>query len=357
MTSWQLPVTDAQNLPRRCEGLPPLSGTFVAGPEDFIVEEIPAYLPCGEGEHLFVHLRKQELTTQEALRRLARALKVREKNIGYAGLKDRHATTTQWLSLPGLQPALVQGLELPGLDILEARLHRNKLRVGHLRGNRFTVRVREVSPDALEVITPHLERLRRWGLPNFFGPQRFGRQGANHEEGRRLLLSPQSKEKRKRWQQKFLLSSYQAALFNDLLAHRMAEGLLDTVLQGDYLKKHETGGEFLCENPSEDQQRADEGTLSPTGVLPGHKVSLAQGLSGEWEEALLEREGLELSAFRPFGRDAQGTRRFLRVPLAIETPGLDKDVLSLSFSLPAGSYATVLLAELGLSTLPTQRAL
>ena len=143
---------------------PGTGGTIKQTPEDFRVEEVPRYLPCGEGEHLYLEVEKRGLTTFEAVTRLAGALGVPERQVGYAGLKDARATTRQWISLAGAAPGEAAALEIEGLRILSAGLHRNKLRLGHLAGNRFRIRARGVRPGALEHARDSLHVLQSLGV-------------------------------------------------------------------------------------------------------------------------------------------------------------------------------------------------
>ena len=141
---------------------------FTSSPETFLVEEIPAYEPVGTGPHTFLWIEKQGLNTVEAIKRLARALNVPERDAGYAGMKDRHATTRQWVSVPAVDPAVALATELLGLRVLEARRHGNKLRIGHLRGNRFEVVLTELGDDG-SALTERLLVLGRDGLSNTYG--------------------------------------------------------------------------------------------------------------------------------------------------------------------------------------------
>ncbi|WP_432822691.1 tRNA pseudouridine(13) synthase TruD, partial [Trichloromonas sp.] len=126
--------------------VPGTGGTIKESPEDFLVEEIPLYPPCGEGEHLYLLVEKEGVSTHDMLHRLAKALKVKEREIGYAGLKDAKARTRQTVSITGVKPEQVKALEFEDIRILDARFHGNKLRLGHLAGNRFTIRLRRVAP-------------------------------------------------------------------------------------------------------------------------------------------------------------------------------------------------------------------
>ncbi|MFO0627613.1 MAG: tRNA pseudouridine(13) synthase TruD [Polyangiales bacterium] len=165
--------------------MPGIGGVLRATVDDFCVDEIPAYEPSGQGEHTYARIEKRGLTTPAAVEALARALGVNPRDVGHAGLKDRHATTTQWLSLPRTDPARVLALALPGIRVLAAARHGNKLRTGHLKGNRFTLRVTGLDDldEALRRTAPIADVLTREGVPNYYGEQRFGRDGDNFARG------------------------------------------------------------------------------------------------------------------------------------------------------------------------------
>ena len=167
--------------------LPGIGGHIKGRPEDFRVEEIPRYRPGGVGEHTYFEIEKVGLSTFEAVRRVARALGVRPRDVGYAGLKDAQAITRQTLSVHGAPPGQVLALNLPRIEVLWAERHTNKLRVGHLRGNRFAIRVRGVGREALEPCRAVLGVLARRGVPNYFGEQRFGMRGNSHLLGRAIV--------------------------------------------------------------------------------------------------------------------------------------------------------------------------
>jgi hypothetical protein len=163
---------------------------FVSSPETFIVEEIPAYLPVGDGEHTYLWIEKRNLTTLEAVGKLARVLGVEARDIGYAGMKDRRATTRQWLSLSGVDPARAQEATVEGVRILATGRHRNKLRVGHLHGNRFEILLTDLANNEGAAISGALADLSAKGVPNRYGHQRFGSAGDNVEVGLAVCAAP-----------------------------------------------------------------------------------------------------------------------------------------------------------------------
>src|SRR6185312_10552552 len=171
------------SLPYLTTDFPGIGGTLKNRSEDFFVQEIPLYEPSGEGEHVFAEIQKVNLTTFDAINSIARALNVSNRDIGYAGLKDARAVTRQVLSIPGTSEAAVMGLRLPDISVLWAARHGNKLRLGHLKANRFAIKVRDVNPTDVIRIRPVLNDLERRGMPNYFGEQRFGRRGDNDKLG------------------------------------------------------------------------------------------------------------------------------------------------------------------------------
>jgi tRNA pseudouridine13 synthase len=337
--------------------LPGTGGLHKATPEDFVVEELPAYAPAGEGGHTFLRIEKRALTTQEAVARLCRALGVSPKDAGVAGQKDRQALTRQWISLPDVDPARALGAAVEGVRVLEAARHGHKLRTGHLMGNRFTLTLRGVVPDGLARAQAILERLAAHGLPNYFGQQRFGARGDNAARGKLLLdpAPPSEGTRRPRLsgtERRLLVSAYQAELFNRYLDARIDEELVATALVGDVLKKSDTGGLFTVDDNAEAvadaQARLSARAVVVTGPMFGHKMMAPPPgtPSGEREEALLRAEGIAAAAFAVLGKLAEGTRRPLVVPVAAPLlRALGDDALVLDFTLPPGAYATVLLAE------------
>lgn len=328
------------SLPTITPELPGAGGSVRATPEDFEVEELPLYEPSGAGSHAYAWVQKVGLTTRDLLRELQSA-GVPLANIGVAGLKDKVARTRQWLSVPRrFEQAAWSALEgLAGVEVLRTSRHRNKLGIGHLRGNAFEIRVRDVEPEALPRIEAVLAELRRVGLPNYFGPQRFGRFGRNPVDGLRVLQGERISADRRL--ERFLISALQSQLFNAMLAARIERGLFATVVSGDWARKHDTGGTFMVVDEESERQRAEAGAISATLPLYGKKVRPAEHRAGELEAAILERFELEWVQFR----SRHGDRRLSRVlPLQARVRA-EGDGVVLSFELPKGSYATVLLRE------------
>jgi tRNA pseudouridine13 synthase len=384
--------------------LPGTEGIIRQQPEDFQVEEIPLYEPCGEGDHLYVSVEKCGLTTYDLLRELAKALNCKERDLGYAGLKDARAITRQTVSVPLRKPDDVKGLEIPGVKILSACLHRNKLRPGHLAGNRFRIRIRQPNPDGLQRAKAILDMLENIGVPNRFGDQRYGALGNSHLIGRAVLrddysgaideiIGDPAKIIHAGWQQaaeayhggdletaiaklprhcrperrllemvsagksprkavramprkllRLYLSAYQSSLFDRFVDMRLAT--LKQILLGDLAYKHINGACFLVTDPDVEQPRAESFEISPTAPLYGYKTKLAEGRTGLLEQRILDQEQLTLEAFHlSDGLAMSGERRPLRVPIQVSECIMDKEDLLLSFSLPKGCFATTVLAE------------
>ncbi|MFL5358629.1 tRNA pseudouridine(13) synthase TruD [Archangium sp.] len=330
--------------PRLTEDVPGCGGAFKLVPEDFEVEELPAYEPSGEGEHLYLWVEKRGRDTRELVKALAGALGVDEGDIGVAGMKDRQAITRQLLSVPAKAEPRVADFALEGVRVLWTRRHGNKLRTGHLKGNRFRLRLRGVKDvgAARESFT----RLGARGVPNYFGDQRFGREGDNADFGRLLVLGQRLPRRPDKFQRKLYLSAFQSRLFNRALVERLRAGTFDTALLGDVLRREDSGGLFVCEAPEVDGPRVASFEVSPAGPLFGPKMTAATHAVAEAEAKLLADEGVTLDDFKRGGDETQGGRRPYRVRLgnpALEVEGED---LVLTFELPKGSYATEVLHEL-----------
>ncbi len=323
---------------------PSIGGVLKSALEDFFVEEIPIYLPCGEGEHLFLWIEKRDLGTPELVKHIARTLGVPQSEIGFAGRKDRQAVTRQFVSVMARSCPDPAVLENECLRVLEAKQHRNKLKTGHLRGNRFRIVVRDVQPAALEVAQRIIEQLAERGVPNYFGEQRFGITNETDLEGFRLLkgeparrLGPDAL--------RFALSAVQSRLFNSWLAERLTDGMLYQLLLGDIMQVVASGGCFPVEDVATEQTRYAARETVLTGPMFGPKMIAPTGEAAAREARVLERFDLPLSAFERYVKLTAGTRR----PALLSPEGLRVEPvaegLAFEFTLPAGAYATVVLRE------------
>ncbi len=320
------------------------SGTIRTLPEDFQVTEIPLVTPDGDGEHCWLRILKRNTNTAWVAKQLADFAGVSQKNVSYAGMKDRYAVTEQWFSvqLPGRADPDWQAVNNEDFEVLEASRHSRKLKTGALRGNRFRIRVRDVDAGAGD-IEARLVQLKQ-GVPNSFGVQRFGRGGDNLVQAERLLARPKarvSRNKRSIW-----LSSVRSALFNRVLAARIEAGNWNRPMQGDAFQLEGKSAVFTPDDTDTDiEARCSAGEIHPTGPLCGSGDVMVSGAA-----AALERE--VLSPYRDWiaGLDAfrmNHARRALRV-MPGELSGVQdaEQQWLLSFSLPAGSYATSLLYEI-----------
>lgn len=386
---------------------PPVRGVIKSVPEDFIVEELPLYPPSGVGTHIFFLLEKRGIATFEAVRRLARALGRREDEFGYAGLKDARAVTRQIVSIEHESPERIQALHIPDLRIAWTERHGNKLRIGHLRGNRFTIRIRGARKRDLPRVRRILRRLEREGLPNYFGPQRFGVAGTGVGLGRALanrdwkafldlylgrdeagdpplLRTARAKYRERdftgasecvpsrhgdvaralrglagnagdpaagaaavsRRMRQLFVSSFQSHLFNRVVAARLDS--LGRLEAGDVAYRHWNGASFVVADPAAEQPRADRFELSPSGPIVGWKLLQGFGRPREIEERVFGEEGVSPGQFRDLGLglNQKGIRRPLRVPLGEARAEWWEGCHVLTFFLPKGCYATTVLEEI-----------
>ncbi len=346
--------------------LPGLGGRIKVAPEDFEVEEIPAYQPCGQGDFLYLWLEKTDMGAEYFLRQIARRLDVPLGEVGTAGLKDRRAVTRQLVSVPGRAEARLSQLEGDGLRLLQVSRHGNKLRPGHLHGNRFRILIRDLDPEApvAELMPRYLQRLQEHGLPNYYGGQRFGRDGETLLLGLAMLGGEKSLQTsggrtlraRSPFLRKLALSAAQSALFNRYLGQRLQDGRLRRVLHGDVMAKIPFGGLFVAEDVQREQNRFDAGETVTAGPIFGRKTFPAAHAAAAGEAALLAECGLTAASFAGFGKLLQGTRRHNLVYLQDLAADLEPQGWRLRFTLPAGSYATVLLREIMKSNLAIEES-
>ena len=335
-------TTQIADLPFASDGLPGIGGMIKAQPEHFVVEETLPYAACGEGEHVYITFRRSGWNTADAARRMQECLDLSPSDVGWGGRKDKTAVVVQTFSLrcgvnadlTAVQNALA---ELP-FEILAISRHTNKIKTGHVAANRFTIIVSQPETAALPRALAIAERLERTGVPNFYGPQRFGYNMQNIPRG--FALMKRGKGARK---DAFLVSVVQSVLFNAWLKQRMQDGLYDRLLAGDLVKKTDTGGMFTVEDLAVEAQRFDSGEIVYTGPIYGFKMRSANHVALEREAALLQDFGFTPDTFRPFR--AQGSRReaILR-PMDLNIAEVAEG-LCFSFTLPSGAYATTVLRE------------
>ncbi|MGC9348765.1 MAG: tRNA pseudouridine(13) synthase TruD [Anaerolineae bacterium] len=341
----------AWHVPYLTTELPGVGGVIRTEVKDFVVDEVPAYEPSGEGEHVYLRVEKRNVSTIQLIQEVAQKLDISSRVIGSAGLKDTHAIARQTLSVHGVSVEAVEALQLDQARILWVKRHRNKLRAGHLRGNRFTVRIWGVVRDADTRAAAILHRLRVRGVPNAYGPQRFGNRGDNQILGYYLLHDDQERlashgvHHLSRRLRHLFVSALQSALFNQVLAARIEAGTMDTVIQGDVAKKETTGGIFTVEDVTAERPRAADWEISATGPIYGYKMLEAKDAAGVLEAQVLARAGLTLDSFRSVR--ARGLRRPLRYNPEDATHRMDEEGhLIVEFFAPKGAFATVLLEEL-----------
>ncbi len=388
------------------EDLPGIGGIYKQCPEDFQVEEIPLYPCSGEGEHTYLWIEKSGISTRDLLTQLARKLKLKERDIGYAGLKDAQALTRQMVSIPANKFDPTQELHLSGAKVLSSSRHNNKLRIGHLAGNCFTITIRETIAEALPQASAIINQLEKRGVPNLFGEQRYGILGNSaqlgllllqqnysdfcHEfigdpalirnqewkagaslyregktEAAMLALPKRMRDERRLLRQllegkshqvavlalprsllRLFLSAIQSQLFDQLLKDRLPH--LDKLIVGDIAVKHINGACFRIEDTKSEQHRADSLEISPSAPLFGTKAMLADGTPGQAERDLLKTTGLNDTNWSPAPKlTMPGARRPLRFPLTDATiPVHGNNFITISFILPKGCYATSVLREL-----------
>ena len=329
----------------RGHGPPPARAALSADPEDFRVTEIEKFLPTGEGTHAWVRVRKRGANTEEVAAALARTAGTPRSAVGFAGMKDRLAVAVQWFSvdLAGRAEPRWEALESDAVEVLEVARHPRKLRRGALLGNRFEIVLRDVTVRG-PGLDARLRSIRAGGVPNYFGPQRFGRDGANLRLARSLLV--ERRRIRDRHRRGLALSAARAHVFNRVLAARVVAAAWAAPVSGDVMMLDGRGSVFAIERVDEETAaRAARGEIHPTGPLWGRGARLVAGAARDVEDRAVAEaaplcEGLERE------RVSQD-RRALRV----NVPGIEGGIesqgrVSLAFTLPPGAYATTVLREI-----------
>lgn len=365
-------LTDTANLPQPMQ--PPLSSAvYKASTEDFVVNEIMAQDFTGEGEHLWLHIQKSGINTAYLAKLLSEWADIPLRDVGYSGLKDRQAVTTQWFSLripkkqlPASKFAPVDIKEHETVTILAQHWHNKKLNRGTHRANQFIITLRDLqfADDlALSVqkqrVEQHLQTISKSGVPNYFGPQRFGFSGNNIKEALDLFSRPlpnktpaKNKSKRKgssREQNSMELSAARSLIFNQILAARVIDGSWNTGLDGEVFNLNGSGSIFASEQLDDElRARIKSGDIHPTAVMWGLGNDKAQGAAADIEVNVVKNSDLftQLAAGLE-QRDIKAQRRALRLPIeALSWNWADDKTLILRFTLPTGSFATSVLASL-----------
>jgi len=395
-------------LPFITQSIPPIPAQIKAKPEDFIVDEIPSYLPVGTGEHTYIQIQKEQITTHEVIRSFCSSFGIKESEVGFAGLKDAQAVSRQWFSFRLLDEEKLARFTHPKIKILNQSRHKNKLRIGHLKGNQFEILLRGINEEDIPKVEAVLKTLKEKGIPNYFGEQRFGQRLNNHWIGKALFqkdyakaisyllgdIEKCSKEdntyqarqffeagdyekalnywphmyrlERKllfdyirlkenledvifslpRKMKFFYLSAYQSYLFNLCLSKRMNQ--MGTLYKGDVAAKYINNAQFDVEDADQEQPRLDDFEISATGPLFGPIMKQPSGYPQTIEEEVLASEGVSRELFNsPFSKlKLSGDRRSYRIPLKEVAISPKKEGVLLSFFLPKGCYATIVLREI-----------
>ncbi len=337
------------------DGEPTCHGVIRQTPEDFRVDEVLGYEPDGEGGHAFLHIRKRNTNTDWLAKRLAEFAQVEPREVGYAGLKDRHAVTTQYFTVhvPASREPDWSELNSEEIAVLSVTRHGKKIRRGSLRANRFEILVRELEGDC-EDLLQRLEHVSQQGVPNYFGEQRFGRDGHNIVMARRLLSGEiQERDRHKRG---LYLSAARSWLFNLVLSQRVADDCWLRPLSGEALiQKSSRSALSLRVITDEIQARIDKGFLQPSGPMWGKGRSTVMAEAASLEQRVLAGEERLMQGLEKSGLEQE--RRALRLlPTEFSWEKVKSDALRLRFTLPAGSYATAVLRELVKTTDATRRS-
>ncbi len=331
-------------LPFITADLPGIGGMIKAEPEHFQVEEILPYTPCGQGEHVYITLRRQGWNTADVARALGQPFKLKGTDIGWGGRKDKNAITTQTFSLRlpmAMSPAEIQTvLKALPFEIICVKRHGNKIKTGHVAANRFKIVLSQTPPGALDRAQTIAETLDRKGIANYYGEQRFGWQMRNLDQAMVLLKRGRSSRGKK---DIFTVSVLQSALFNLWLKERIQRNEFDQIINGDVARKTDTGGQFIVDDVNEAIQRFAARKIVYTGPMYGHKMMSACHLAGDYEARVLQAFDIGLQHFKPLR--APGSRRTAMLLIDDLTIEPAPQGLLFTFTLPSGAYATAVLRE------------
>jgi tRNA pseudouridine13 synthase len=346
----------------------PINFHFNKNSDNFVVKEIPLYEWSDEGEHLILKIRKKDLTTWEMLKILSKEISVNTKEFGYAGLKDKDGLTTQFISINKKYQKALSNFSHPNIKILSTTYHKNKIKTGHLKGNRFFIRLKKVNKVDAQKLKEAFNQISKNGFANYFGYQRFGKTGNNYEEALKYLKG--EKKIRDKRVKKFLISAYQSHLFNLWLSKRVEIAKLfnsfdpkelntlfnfpkETIKQiksqphffkmlpGELCHHYPHGRVFIAEDLEVESERFFKKEITITGLLVGKRVKNSTGIAANFEKDIAKEA-------ESFVDRLNGSRRFAWVwANDMEFRYKEEEAwVELNFTLPKGSYATVLLEEL-----------
>ncbi len=312
--------------------------------EDFKVDEIPAFECSGEGEHAFIHIEKRGENTDYIARQLARFAGVRQRDVSYAGLKDRHAVTTQWFSvwLPGKPDPDWSVLNSDNLKILQTQRHSRKLKRGSLAGNQFSLIIRDWSGDKA-YLEQQLQQIKLGGVPNYFGAQRFGREGNNINKVLALFSGQEKIPKDKRG---LFLSAARSYIFNEIVSARVQQGNWNEFITGDVMMFNDSHSFFKTDSENTGiEKRLNDLDIHPTAILFGKgELESAQDMA-VLEQKIIEQQNELAKGLIAFGLEQD--RRAIRCQVKdLQWQFIAEQSVALQFSLNAGCYATAVLKEL-----------
>jgi tRNA pseudouridine13 synthase len=321
---------------------PQSTGQLRSEMSDFKVFERLPFEPCGEGEHIFIHIRKTGANTLVVARELAKYFKVKEGLVSYAGLKDRFAVTEQWfgIHLPGKTVYDLSNLAIEGVEVLSVKRHNKKLRIGALSGNRFELVLRKVSN--IDDVLRRWAAVSQFGVPNYFGEQRFGINGGNLDRALELFQGKKVKDKKKRG---LYLSAARSEIFNQIISQRIENNQFESLSIGDVFMLSGTQSVFLAEAIDKTiMQRFQEKDIDLTAALWGAGELMSQGESQQLEQEIANEYSDFCQGLVKFGLKQE--RRRIRLSLTEGQITSGNDTITLSFFLPSGCYATTILREL-----------
>jgi len=319
----------------------PITFSFAQSIKDFVVEELPSQTFSDNGDTLILKIKKKNLSTWDLLRILSTKLRLPTDKMGHAGLKDKHATTTQYISIPYKYKDELEGFSSEGIKIMAMFRHNRSLKTGELKGNRFFVRLKHVAPHAAGRLEKNFRLIEKNGMPNYFGYQRFGKGKDNFDQAKEVAYGEAHIQDKK--VRSLLISAYQSHFFNAWLAQRVTlmkeqKTPLLPLLQGEVMMPYSDGDTFSPKINRKVEEDYKAKKIVPTGLLPGRKVWRSREEAGELEaqfdDGFIHEKGHRRAAW-VFPSDMSYKYIF------------DKEYVELEFTLPKSAYATVVIENLG----------